>query len=143
MPLEDDPLLVLGRSYSECRGSIGGSEPQGVTDDPTDEQPVYAEGPDGRWECALDGEGRIESIFLFGEKGCSFPAGLSLGMSASQVQAAVGEAPTRSKPERTVPGLGWAGAFMRWDNDTYSLHAEFGRDGGLIQLTYMVSKRAP
>ena len=64
-------------------------------------------------------------------------------MKEAEVSATVAEAPTRSKPERTVPVFGWAGAFMRWDRPSYCLHAEFGRDGGLRQLTFMLSHRAP
>ena|SRR6476660_1644875 len=145
MQLEDDPLAVLGRPYALVRSEISGTEPESVSEIREEGEPeeLFAEAPDGRWQCMLDAHGKVESIFLFGDKGCRFPLNLRPGMSVAEVQAEIGEPPTRSKPERTVPGLSWAGAFLRWDKPTYCVHAEFGRDGGLRQLTFMVPRRAP
>jgi hypothetical protein len=145
MSLEDDPLSVLGRPYAEVRDAAGGGEPRSVHEEPEEGEPdeLYGEAPDGRWQCMLDEVGTVETIFLFGDKGCTFPFGLSAGMSRKQVANTLAQAPSASEPERTIPGLGWAGAYLRWDRPTYSLHAEFGRDGGLRQLTFMLPKRAP
>ena len=145
MQLESDPLAVLGRPYALVCSAISGSEPQSVSEVREEGEPEehFTEAPDGRWQCVLDADGKVETIFLFGDKGCRFPLGLRPGMSTGEVQAEIGAPPTRSKPERTVPGLGRAGAFLRWDSPTHCLHAEFGRDGGLRQLTFMVPSRAP
>lgn len=145
MRLEDDPVALLGRPYALVRFAVSGSAPQSVSEDRDEGEPdeFFAEASDGRWQCMIDADGKVESIFLFGEKGCSFPLNLRLGMSLADVQVAIEDPPTRSKPERTVAGLGWAGAFLRWDKPTHCLHAEFGSDGGLRQLTFMVPSRAP
>jgi len=145
MQLEDDPLAMLGRPYALVRSVVSGTDPRSVSEDraPGEPDELFAEAPDGRWQCVLDADGRLESIFLFGDKGCRFPLNLRPGMSVAEAQAEMGEPPTRSKPERAVPGFGWAGAFLRWDKPTHCLHAEFGRDGGLRQLTFMVPSRAP
>lgn len=145
MPLELEPLAILGRRYAEVRERVDGVPPQRVFDEVDEGEPeeLYVEASDGRWQCTLDAAGAVESIFLFGDKGCQFPFGLTAGMSQAEVLTCVREAPARSKPERTVPGMGWAGAFLRWDRPEYCLHAEFDRNGGLRQLTFMTAKRAP
>lgn len=111
--------------------------------EPGEADELFAEAPDGRWQCMLGAQGEIETIFLFGEKGSRFPFGLEVGMSQTQVVQLVGELPAISKPAQVVPMLGWKGSFARWNRPSHCMHAEFGRDGGLHQLTFMVPSRAP
>jgi hypothetical protein len=145
MQLDEDPLSFLGRSYAEVRGGVGGLAPESVFEVRDEGEPdeLCAEASDGRWQCMLDAEGNIETIFLFAEKGSKLPFRLASDMSQPQVLEMIGEPPTTSKPERDVPVFGWAGAFLRWDRPGYCMHAEFGRNGRLRQLTLMVPKRAP
>lgn len=143
MTIEQDPVSLLSAVYAQVRTRLGGTEPLTAVGEPEEEGPTYGSAPDGRWECALDSNGRIVVIFLFGEKGCRFPDGLNLGMSMEQVRVLMAEPPNRSAPARVVPGLGWAGPFMRWDFSAWSVHAEFDAGNGLRTLTYMTAERVP
>jgi hypothetical protein len=143
MPLEQDPVSLLGAVYAQVRARLGGTEPLSAGDEPEEDGPTYGAAPDGRWECVLDSDGRIVVIFLFGDKGCRFPEGFARGMSMEQVRTVMGGPPSRSAPARDVPVLGWTGPAMRWDFSAWSVHAEFDADNGLRQLTYMTAERTP
>lgn len=71
MQLDEDPLSFLDRSYSEVRGVVGRLASASVFEDQDEGEPdeLYAEASDGRWQCRIDAEGNIETIFLFPEKG--------------------------------------------------------------------------
>jgi hypothetical protein len=145
MQLASDPVALLRQPYMPVAESIGGTPPrsifESVEEGERDEQ--CASAADDSWECLLDSTGCITTIFLFGEKGCTFPYGLTYGMSQVEVKARLG-VPTSSRSELHDALLGAYGAAARWDKPDYCLHAEFSVDaGGLKMLTFMLPENAP
>lgn len=139
-----DPISILGKKFAEVESHLDHTGIAPVFDvlEEGEEQSFSVSSADSSWELSL-GEGeRIESIFLYPERGAVLPLGIRREFCRADVVAFLAE-PSRSGEESNGL-LGPKGGWDRFDKEMFSLHVQYAIGGrGISLVTVMLPEVAP
>ena len=134
------PLYCLGSQFNLVQSSLDMPLISGVFEDlEQDEQQEYSVTcKDGSWEFSLSSTNRIETIFLYLNKGYGEYEGITSGMSKDDIISLLGF-PDESGEPFFCEILGSYGGCEKYKRDDHYLHIEHVQEySGVSKITLMV-----
>lgn len=134
------PLSCLGNQLSRVQTTLDMHMISEVFDDleQDEEQQYSVSSKDGSWEFSLSSTNRIETIFLYLNRGYGEYEGISSGMSKGDVILLLGVPDSTGEPS-VSPILGKYGAWEKYKREDHYLHIEhIDEYNGINKITLMV-----
>ena len=135
-----NPLACLGKQFSSVQEHLSIAFISEVFDEiePGEKQQYSVISRDGTWEFSLNSMNRIETIFLFLDKGYGSFESISSNMSKADIISLFG-VPYESGEPNNHPILGSFGAWEKYERKDHFMHIEhMDQFSGVKTVTLMV-----
>jgi len=138
-------IKILGERFEDIESTLTHNGIEEVYDslEGGDEQEYFVSAKNDSWQISLGQNHRIETIFLYMQKGFQEILGINSNSKKKDIENLFGH-PKRSGEQSEMALVGKKGEWVRYDFETYALHIEYEIDSNNIKMvTLMLSEVAP